>query len=50
MAASFLEHDNIVKAIEQSDEALANRLMKNHVTVQGERFSDLLAALEKESR
>jgi len=50
MAASFLEHDNIVNAIEQSDEALANRLMKNHVTVQGERFSDLLAAIEKEPR
>jgi DNA-binding FadR family transcriptional regulator len=47
MAASFQEHDTIVQAIQKSDEDLANKQMKIHVTVQGERFSDLLAALEK---
>jgi len=47
MAASFQEHDTSVKAIQKSDEDLANKQMKIHVTVQGERFSDLLAALEK---
>lgn len=46
VAASFNEHDAIVDAIEQHDENRAKSEMRAHVTVQGERFSDLLAFLE----
>jgi len=47
VATSLKEHDTIMTAIEESNENLAKLEMKKHVTVQGERFSDLLAALAR---
>lgn len=49
ISASFNEHCAVMKAIEDSDEGLARREMRNHLTVQGERFSDLIAVLDKEA-
>ena len=47
LCASFAEHDAIVTAIEAGDAEAAAEAMRNHVTVQGERFADLLASLEQ---
>jgi len=45
--ASFAEHEAIVKAIEGGDATGAADAMRAHVTVQGERFTDLLASLQQ---
>ena len=47
MASSFNEHANIVEAIiaGRSDDAAA--LLRGHVVVQGERFTDLVATLRQ---
>jgi len=45
--ASFAEHEAIVTAIEAGDAAGAADAMRAHVTVQGERFTDLLASLQQ---
>lgn len=45
MAASFNEHQAIVEAIAQGDGELAAARLRAHVTVQGERFADLVATL-----
>jgi DNA-binding GntR family transcriptional regulator len=45
MATSFNEHQAIVDAIVKGDSELAANLLRSHVTVQGERFADLVATL-----
>lgn len=45
MATSFNEHQSIVEAIIKGDGDLASALLRAHVTVQGERFADLVATL-----
>ncbi|MGE5537700.1 MAG: GntR family transcriptional regulator [Gemmatimonas sp.] len=45
LAASLAEHEAIVAAIVAGDEERAAREIRGHVTVQGERFADLLAGL-----
>lgn len=47
MAASLAEHEGIVAAIGAGDANAAEALLKAHVIVQGERFSDLIASLPK---
>lgn len=44
--ASYAEHEAVLSAIEAGDAAAATEAMRAHVTVQGERFTDLLASLE----
>jgi len=45
MATSFNEHQAIVDAIIKGDSDLASAQLRAHVTVQGERFADLVATL-----
>jgi DNA-binding GntR family transcriptional regulator len=45
MATSFDEHQAIVNAIVKGDSEQAAKLLRSHVTVQGERFADLVATL-----
>ena len=42
---SFEEHEEIVAAILAGEEERANALLRAHVVVQGQRFSDLISAL-----
>jgi len=39
------EHGALVEAILSGDDALAEKLTRDHVTIQGERFTDFLSAL-----
>jgi DNA-binding GntR family transcriptional regulator len=50
VATSYLEHGEIVAAIARGDEEEASRQLRSHVTVQGARFADLLAALRSLTR
>lgn len=43
--ASFAEHGALVDAIVAGDGELAAKLARDHVMIQGERFSDLMASL-----
>jgi len=45
IATSFAEHGMIVDAILAGEEELARTLLRRHVSIQGERFSDLVATL-----
>lgn len=45
MQNSFEEHQSIVDAIINTDEDLAETLLKGHVSVQGEKFTDLIATM-----
>lgn len=49
IAASFAEHEVIVSALEAGDAEAASAAMRAHVAVQGERFADLLASLDRAS-
>ena len=42
---SLSEHEAIVAAIQAGDADKANQLLREHVTIQGKRFGDLIAAL-----
>jgi DNA-binding GntR family transcriptional regulator len=42
---SFAEHDAVVKAIVEGDGQKAGDLLRGHVAVQGQRFTDLVASL-----
>ncbi|KZY04697.1 MULTISPECIES: GntR family transcriptional regulator [unclassified Sulfitobacter] len=42
---SFNEHQAIVDAIRSGDDVLAERAMRDHVLIQGDRFHDLMAAV-----
>lgn len=46
MKVSFEEHQKIVDAILKGDEDAARQLLKGHVAVQGDRFSDLVSGIE----
>ncbi|MBU2957812.1 GntR family transcriptional regulator [Paracoccus sp. 1_MG-2023] len=47
---SLDEHRRIAHAIRDGDEAEAGRIMQDHVLIQGERFRDLVALLERFER
>ncbi|MEX6505445.1 GntR family transcriptional regulator [Jiella sp. M17.18] len=50
MRDSLAEHDRIVAAIESGDGEAAERELRAHVAVQGERFADLVASLKTPAR
>ncbi len=43
MAQSMAEHRSILAALEQGDANAAERALKTHIAVQGEKFNDLMA-------
>lgn len=43
--ASYCEHEKIVQAIIAGDSDLTVELLRQHVTIQGQRFADLVASL-----
>lgn len=45
---SFNEHEAVVAAIRDGDDAAAEQAMRGHVLIQGDRFHDLLAALRSD--
>jgi len=45
MANSFAEHESVVQALLAGDGAAAAEALRGHVSVQGERFGDLVASL-----
>lgn len=45
---SFDEHDRVVTAIQSGDSEEAGLAMREHVAVQGERFSDLMATIGRD--
>jgi len=47
MGRSLAEHRDILAAIERSDAAEAERLMREHVVIQGERFSDFVSSVRQ---
>lgn len=47
VAGSFNEHCGIVDAIANGDSESAARLLREHVLVQGEKFTDLVSSLRK---
>jgi DNA-binding GntR family transcriptional regulator len=46
VATSLAEHGEIIAAIRAGDGDRAEGLLRAHITVQGERFADLVASLE----
>jgi DNA-binding GntR family transcriptional regulator len=44
---SLDEHRKILKAVETGDQSAAEKLLRDHVTVQGEKFFDLMRGLNK---
>jgi len=46
MAQSLAEHEEIIDALKSGDSELAAKLLRAHVTVQGERFQQLMAGLK----
>ena len=48
MKSSCLEHGKIVDAIVASNEQQAERLLKNHILIQGEKFSDLISLVNSQ--
>ncbi|MGO2507353.1 FCD domain-containing protein [Cobetia crustatorum] len=47
MHSSYTEHEAIVAAIEAGDAAAAEQALKDHVHIQGKRFTDLVANIER---
>ncbi|RCV88014.1 GntR family transcriptional regulator [Billgrantia montanilacus] len=47
MGGSLAEHRKIVAAIEQGEAELAEQSLREHVLIQGERFSDFIASVKK---
>jgi len=47
ISSSLQEHEDIVTAIQAGDAATAAAAMRAHVSIQGERFADLLATLSR---
>ncbi|MFU1478490.1 GntR family transcriptional regulator [Roseovarius sp. C7] len=45
---SFKEHEAVVSAIRDGDDRAAEKAMRDHVLIQGDRFHDLLAALRSD--
>jgi DNA-binding GntR family transcriptional regulator len=50
LANSYREHEGVVQAIVSGDGDLAARLLRDHVMIQGQRFSDLMASLPQLTR
>jgi DNA-binding GntR family transcriptional regulator len=51
MKTSYSEHAGIVEAILSGEAELARTLLRQHIAVQGDRFSDLVATLaQREAR
>ena len=46
---SLQEHRDIVVAIESGNEEKAEALLKNHVSVQGDRFTDFFASMSTQA-
>lgn len=46
MAQSLTEHEEIIQALKSGDSELAAKLLRAHVTVQGEKFQQLIAGLK----
>lgn len=46
MAQSLAEHEAIVEALSSGDDELAGKELRSHVTVQGEKFQQLMAGLK----
>ncbi|WP_431024787.1 GntR family transcriptional regulator [Halomonas sp. H5] len=46
LQGSFAEHEAVVAAIAEGDEARAEALLRDHVVIQGERFNDLVASVQ----
>lgn len=46
MAQSLAEHDEIIEAVKSGDADRAAALLRSHVTVQGEKFQQLIAGLK----
>ena len=46
MLESLQEHEAIVDALQKGDEDRAGNIIKRHVTVQGEKFQQLMAGLK----
>ncbi|MFK7879460.1 GntR family transcriptional regulator [Roseobacter sp.] len=46
MAQSLAEHEEIIEALKSGDSELAAKLLRAHVTVQGEKFQQLIAGLK----
>lgn len=44
---SMLEHKQVLKAIEEGDYQQAEKVLKRHVAIQGEKFSDLVASFNE---
>lgn len=47
MENSFAEHQAILEAIFANDEARTETLLRSHVVIQGQKFSDLMATIEQ---
>ncbi len=47
MGRSLDEHGEILKAIEHGDAERAERLLREHVVIQGERFSDFVSSVRR---
>jgi len=47
LASSFDEHEAIMTALERNDAEAAEMAIKRHVRVQGERFNDLVASMQR---
>lgn len=45
---SMAEHDDIVDAIKEGDDARASAILRQHVAVQGEKFHQLMASLNNQ--
>ncbi|AQU81918.1 MAG: GntR family transcriptional regulator [Halomonas sp.] len=50
LETSFQEHDAIIAAIEAGEALQAEALLRDHVTIQGERFTDLVASMQQLKR
>lgn len=44
---SFSEHDAVVAAIVQGESELAGELLRDHIMIQGQRFTDLMTSLSE---
>ncbi len=49
LKTSQFEHEQILAAIQEGEVAIAAERLRTHVAIQGERFGDLMASLEKTS-
>lgn len=47
MTQSLVEHSEIIEAIRSGDANQADRVSREHVMIQGERFNDLIAHMEQ---